>query len=200
MTYEGRAACRGKERFAAPAPLAYPETFSGNRLDAELMDLQTGHSEIDSQHEHLAQLVKGLDQVCEAQIRTGGSCTVCSPDKHPNCNKRLAELIADLLAFMFDHFSYEEKLMRQLPDTEECRAHVEEHTFAHAEVSRLLCELTTRLDRTNPIQSSLQLQQILKAWLGKHSETHDRKLAISLSGAYEAEIELDIELSRMLAA
>ena len=99
---------------------------------------------------------------------------------------------------MLEHFAYEERLMRLLPDTEECRTHIEQHQYAHAEISRLLSNLTAELDRGNPIQSAQHLQNILVSWLGKHAALQDLPLATSLDGAYDAEMNFDRKLSSLL--
>ena len=167
-------------------------------MNKENMNLETGHPAIDKQHQHLAQLVESLDSVCEIRRKTGTACLKCVPDCSSLCSDRLANLISELLSFMLDHFMYEEKLMRLLPDTEECRNHVEGHMYAHAEISRLLSQLTANLARTDPMQSSLRLQNIVNGWLGQHAIRFDSPLSVSLEGAYDAEIDFDKELSRLL--
>lgn len=157
-----------------------------------------GHPEIDKQHAQLQQIISGLEHVCAQQESTGTPCTRCSPLSFQTCNDRLARLISDLLGGMLDHFIYEEKLMRQLPDNAACRRHIDGHQQAHAEISRLLSELTLHLDRGNPRQSSLQLLHIANAWMGGHSEHYDSALAVSLDGAYGVEIGYDLELGRLL--
>lgn len=162
------------------------------------IDLHTGHPEIDRQHDRLTQLVDGLNLVCETKRETGGSCLHCPKEHHPVCNDRLAQLISDLLCFILEHFAYEEKLMRILPDTKECREHIEQHQYAHAEISRLLSNLTAELDRSNPIQSAQHLQNILVAWLGKHAAIQDVPLATALDEANNAEMDFDKKLSSLL--
>lgn len=163
------------------------------------MTALTGHPEIDRQHERLDGIIARLEQVC-ANHQTGApDCLSCPEASFPACNNRLADLIADLLGFMIEHFSYEEKLMRFLPDTELCRRHVSAHQQAHGEISRLLSELTANLDRDNPRQSALHLQHIAQAWMGGHARQFDSVLASSLEGAYAVELEYDQELIRLLA-
>lgn len=162
------------------------------------VSLHTGHAEIDRQHDSLSQQVNELNSVCEMQRQNGKPCLQCPKEHHLICKDRLAELISKLLGFMLDHFAYEERLMRLLPETDECRDHIEQHQYAHAEISRLLSDLTAKLDRGNPAQSALHLRNIIVAWLGRHGEKLDRPLAITLEGAYDAEIDLDRELSCLL--
>jgi len=159
----------------------------------------TGNSEIDKQHEQLDQLIDSLDQVCETKRQTKVPCLSCPPECHGVCNDRLANLIGDLLGFMLNHFSYEEKLMRLLNDTPENRKHIDGHQRAHAEISRLLSELTAKLDRENPRQSAIYLQNIASAWIGRHSEGMDAQLAHALGSAYSTEVDYDIELTKLLA-
>lgn len=95
------------------------------------------------------------------QRQTGEFCQQCRPEHQRVCAKRLSLLIGDLLGVMLDHFVYKEKLMRLLPDTVVCRDHIDSHQFAHAEISRLLSNLTAQMDRENPRQSAIHLGNIL---------------------------------------
>lgn len=169
-------------------------------MNKENMNLETGHPVIDKQHHHLSELVQRLDSVCEMRRQTGVACSACVSDCFSICSDRLANLISELLSFMLDHFVYEEKLMRLLPDTEECRNHIEGHMYAHAEVSCLLSQLTTSLAEADPMQSSIRLRNIINGWLGQHAIRYDTKLSISLEGVYDAEIDFDKELSRLLGS
>jgi len=162
------------------------------------INLHTGNPAIDEQHDRLAIMAESLGEVCEMQRQTGQFCRQCQPEHQRTCENRLSLLIADLLGFMLDHFVYEEKLMRLLPDTEVCRDHIDNHQYAHAEISRLLSNLTAQMDGENPRQSAIHLGNILRAWLGHHAATHDSTLAITLMGAYEAEVDLDRELTKLL--
>lgn len=159
----------------------------------------TGHPEIDKQHEELSQLIGGLESVCTLHEKTGESCQQCAQACQEACNDRLANLIADLLGFMVTHFAYEEKLMHHLPATAECIEHIAAHQLAHAEVSSRLSELTFKLDRDDPRQSSLRLQTIINGWIGGHSEAFDNALTETLEKAYAAEVNYDCELTKLLS-
>lgn len=164
------------------------------------MTALTGHPEIDRQHERLDRIIARLDIVCARSEGTTGGCLACPAESFLACNNRLADLIADLLGFMIEHFAYEEKLMRFLPDSDVCQRHIAAHQQAHGEISRLLSELTANLDRDNPRQSALHLQNIARAWMGGHARMFDSILANSLEGAYAVELDYDQELIRLLSS
>jgi len=164
----------------------------------EDIELDTGHPGIDKQHEHLAQMVQNLGALCEQRRKTGQPCVSCKPECLSLCKDRLADLITDLLGFMFEHFVYEEKLMRLLPDTEECANHIDGHTKAHADISQQLSQLTANLDKIDPRQSSMRLQKIISGWLGQHSVRYDCTLSATLVDSYDTEVDYDKELSKLL--
>jgi hemerythrin-like metal-binding protein len=159
----------------------------------------TGHHGIDAQHDELSTLIANLGAICQGSNNPDTSlCSACSPEHRSACTERLANLIAELLGFMVEHFAYEEKLMRLLPRTETCLHHIESHQMAHAEVSRQLSELAQQLDKENPRQCAQNLQHIVSAWMGAHSQGMDSVLASELQASYENEVHYDIELSKLL--
>jgi hemerythrin-like metal-binding protein len=160
--------------------------------------IMTGHRQIDSQHLELEQLIQKLASICETQNRSGSICSNCSSDNRNACVSRLDELLGDLLGFIVTHFSYEEKLMRQLPASPTCRQHIEQHKLAHAEVSSQLATLTRSLDREDPKQCGLRLQSIISAWMGAHMCNFDVQLAGTLESVIETELAFDIKLAELL--
>jgi hemerythrin-like metal-binding protein len=158
----------------------------------------TGHRQIDSQHHELEQLIQQLATVCETQNTSGSTCSECASDNRAVCVSRLDELLGDLLGFIVTHFSYEEKLMRQLPASPVCLQHIEQHKLAHAEVSSQLAALTGSLDREDPKQCGLRLQSIISAWMGAHMCNFDIQLAGTLEGVIETELAFDIKLAELL--
>lgn len=164
--------------------------------------LVTGHPGIDAQHDRLLALTGKLGDICVTTEHHGSAspCATCVHRERSACAASVAELIGDLLGFMIEHASYEEGLMRRLPATPVCRQHVEAHTFAHAEISHRLSELTFGLDEANPHGCAHRLQNIVVAWLGSHAARLNRPHAAELEMAYVKEISLDVELAGLLAA
>ncbi len=160
--------------------------------------LTTGHRQIDSQHHELEQLLQPLSKVCEAQYKSGSGCSECSSEYRAACTNRLGELLGNLLGFVITHFSYEEKLMRQLPATPVCRQHIEEHRFAHAEISSQLADLTHSLDREYPQPHALRLLNIISHWMGAHICSFDVQLAGKLQDAVNTELDYDLKLVALL--
>lgn len=158
----------------------------------------TGHRQIDSQHQELEMLIQQLGRICEAQNRSGNSCSRCPAEYRADCIKRLDGLLGDLLGFVVTHFAYEEKLMRQLPATPLCRRHIEEHQLAHAEVSSQLTAVTRSLDREDTKQCALRLQNVVSAWMGAHMCNFDVQLAGKLEDVIDTELAYDIKLAELL--
>lgn len=82
-----------------------------------------------------------------------------------------------LLDFLSEHFSSEDNLMRQLPQTPECAQHMGEHKWAHAEIMDHLNGEIDKLDRENPKQSILSIQNIISASMSDHIANVDVKLS-----------------------
>ncbi len=160
--------------------------------------LMTGHRQIDSQHLELEQLIQQLGTVCETQNKSGSSCSGCPVDCRIVCTSRLDGLLGDLLGFVVTHFSYEEKLMRQLPATQACRQHIDEHQLAHAEISSQLADLTRSLDSDDPKQRALRLQKVIGTWMGAHTCSLDVQLGGKLQDAIGTELGYDIKFAELL--
>jgi hemerythrin-like metal-binding protein len=158
----------------------------------------TGHQQIDSQHHELEQLIQQLATVCEVENRSGSNCSDCFPESRAACIGRLDKLLGDLIGFIVTHFSYEEKLMRQLPATPLCREHIERHKWAHAEVSGQLTTLASNLNHDDPKRCALRLQSVVSAWMGAHMCNFDVRLADNLESVTETELAYDIKLAELL--
>ncbi len=144
----------------------------------------TGHQETDSQHIALEQLIRQLDASCETRGKSGGGCIECPAEYRAECTDRLTALLGEVMDFITTHFSYEDKLMRQLPKTPAITQHVAEHKWAHAEIISQLTEATDDLDRENPKMSTLRIQEIIGACMG----THIGGLDVQLAGYLESKI------------
>ena len=158
----------------------------------------TGHQQIDSQHRELEQLIQQLAAVCEVKNRSGSDCSECFPESRAACLGRLDKLLGDLIGFIVTHFSYEEKLMRQLPATPLCREHIERHKWAHAEVSNQLTALAINLNHDDPKLCALRLQSVVSAWMGAHMCNFDVRLADKLESVTETELAYDMKLAELL--
>jgi hemerythrin-like metal-binding protein len=161
--------------------------------------LKTGNHAIDEQHANLDKIVNGLEHVCADACDEGRDCSGCDQDNRCQCSLKLEDLLFDLLACMADHFTYEENLMRTLPPSPVRDRHIDAHTFAHAEISRLMSELTAKLDLQTPLKSARELQKIAAVWMGKHTDRFDSPLALAIEGAHDVELLYDIELGIMLS-
>jgi hemerythrin-like metal-binding protein len=163
-----------------------------------LHQVTTGHQEIDGQHARLDDLIRELDGVC---LKKGSSCAAqnCPQGHRDHCNDRLAHILFDLLSFMMEHFSFEERLMRLLPHAPDCDEHIGLHKFAHAELSHQLSQLALHLDKENPSQSVNVLYQTINHWMGVHM-TH-REYSVAKESASTnpiREVGLDVQLVELL--
>ncbi len=159
----------------------------------------TGHPGIDAQHQELAGLIARLDDICVDDVVNRPDCALCPELSREVCIGRLADLIGELLGFMVEHFRYEEQLMRLLTPSPEAMRHIHAHKRAHAEVSEQLSALTFGLDGGDPRACAQRLQNIIEAWMGGHSQTHDSHLAGALEAAFGHEVDYDQELVRLMA-
>lgn len=160
--------------------------------------LMTGHPQIDSQHLKLEELIQQLSAICEAKDKSGSRCSDCPADRPIACTSRLDGFLGDLLGFAMTHFAYEEKLMCQLPATQACRQHIDEHQQAHAAVSDQLADLTRISDVDDPNRRALRLQKVVSTWMGVHMLSHDVQLAGKLQGAIDMELNCDVRLAALL--
>lgn len=163
-------------------------------MNARLSSPITGHPAIDQQHQQLDDLILQFEALCAEPHSPACAKEACSQESREQCLTALGNLLSDLLCFLVDHFAYEEQLMGLLPDTPECRRHVDAHTFAHAELSARLSELAGQLDDQHPRECAARLQKILNSWMGGHTQAFDMALANSLEEASNAELKYDVEL------
>ena len=171
----------------------------------------TGNHQIDQQHLLLLQLIAKLEDLCDdkpERFQEQSACGIerlapcscaCCASKIEACAEQLTDLLSDLLSYMLEHFAYEERLMRLLPQNEVCKDHIEKHTKAHADISRMLCKLAESVDPANPRASAVHLHGIVREWMGAHTLAHDNGLASELQSVYRCEIDLDVALARLLS-
>ncbi len=139
-------------------------------------ELVTGHPVIDAEHGQLLSAMSGLRRVCD-DFAGRGDCLGCSMATQGKCESELIGLLGDLLAFILDHFSTEERVMRQsllvMVDRDLCEAHMEDH----AAISSQVQQVVSRLDRKNTIGRIRELDQLLSQWTRNHIQLHDKILA-----------------------
>lgn len=138
-------------------------------------ELVTGHPIIDTEHGQLLLAMTGLRRVCDDVRRS--DCSGCGMATQDKCESELIGLLGDLLAFILDHFSTEERIMRQslllMVDRDLCESHMEDH----AAISSKVQQVVSRLDRKNTIGRIRELDQLLNQWIRNHIQLHDKLLA-----------------------
>lgn len=166
-------------RYEADVPMLFESTFETAGCREALADLpaalDTGNHLIDDEHRLLLSIMRDLRRVCidPAGLET---CRGCSSSRQASCEKDVVSLLGDLFAFILEHFSSEERIMRdammQVTDRELCDAHVEDH----AAIAQKVQEIVSRLDREQTVRRIRELDTLLARWIENHIGLHDLML------------------------
>ena len=135
--------------------------------------LKTGHEEIDREHAVLLDLLTQLDGVCLVTPMVSAVCTGCSAGRHRACEDALLDILTRVLGFTVDHFAFEEKAMHWLPGSPERAAHCDAHIEDHARISKALHDLAVSLAPADIIGTGIELQTVIRCWLGEHIMNFD---------------------------
>lgn len=135
--------------------------------------LATGHPEIDREHAVLLELLKKLENVCVLPAKPSAACAGCTHAQRLACDFSLVDVLGSVLGFTVDHFAFEEKAMRWLPDSIERSAHCGAHIDDHERISRELRDLALSIDSPDIIRSGVELQVIIRQWIGEHIVNFD---------------------------
>lgn len=160
--------------------------------------IQTGHAEIDHQHQLLDSMLDELNVLCAvAPIAEPTNCQACGERQIRKCKAHLGALLSRLADFLEGHALYEERMMELLPDSRECQAHVRAHKLAHQVVGKRLEHLGEVVASQEPLLVSKDIWSVINTWLGDHSRSFDRRLVI-MAQESNPEINYDSELVAML--
>jgi DNA-binding CsgD family transcriptional regulator/hemerythrin len=159
---------------------------------------QTGHGEIDQQHEILDTMVHQLESLCPKIDRNPDpACRDCDQAQQQHCRNLLTSMVSDLSAFLIGHATYEERMMELLPDTPTCQAHVKAHKAAHQGIDRQLRKLAAQVANDMPRASGVEVWRIVGDWLGDHTSLFDHRL-VRMTRSASPEMDYDSELVSML--
>lgn len=143
--------------------------------------LATGNPLLDDEHRMLLGIMRKLRGLC-IDLSGMEHCNACQQARRSSCEKDLVGLLGDLFAFILEHFSSEEKIMRQsmmrLTERAWCDAHVEDH----AAIAQKVQEIVARLNEQQTVQRLRELDTLLSRWLENHVGLHDRMLVRWLNG------------------
>lgn len=149
--------------------------------------LVTGSALIDNEHRLLLTIMKNVRQICIAPERLN-DCRACGEPKQAACERDLISQLGDLFAFILDHFTTEERIMRdallQLTDQAQREAHVEDH----AAIAEKVQQIVAHLDRDQVVQRIRELDALLATWIENHIGMHDMMLVRSL--AHQGELNV----------
>lgn len=155
----------------------------------------TGHAEIDHQHAILISMAQELARFCPVPVRDPNATPMqCSASERQRCIKTLTSITDEMQAFLVGHAIYEERLMELLPRTAQCSAHVAEHTAAHQGIAKRLKRIAQQIDKDCPKLQAVELERIVREWMGDHADSFDSALAGHLGRGKKSEVEFDGEL------
>lgn len=142
--------------------------------------LVTGNALIDEEHRVLLGIMKQVRSIC-ADPEHFVDCRACGTAKQATCEKDLINHLGDLFAFILDHFTNEERIMRdallQITDQAQSEAHVEDH----AAIAEKVQQIVARLDRDQVVERIRELDTLLATWISNHIGMHDMILVRSLA-------------------
>ena len=133
----------------------------------------TGHPEIDREHAVLLEMLQQLEKVCVLAPKQGARCADCSHAQHLACDFSLVDVLGRVLGYTVDHFAFEEKAMRWLPESLERSVHCGAHIEDHERISRELRDLALSIESPDVIGSGIELQTIIRQWIGEHILNYD---------------------------
>ncbi|OHC66768.1 MAG: hypothetical protein A2045_04395 [Rhodocyclales bacterium GWA2_65_20] len=133
-----------------------------------LPTLTTGLPEIDQEHAFLLDLLTQLDTVCALTPNPDAACADCTQAQRLSCELVLVSILSKALCFTVDHFTFEEKTMRWLPQSPERSAHCGAHIDDHEKISRELRDIALSIESSDIIRSGVELQEVIRRWLDEH--------------------------------
>ncbi len=134
--------------------------------------LDTGNALIDDEHRLLLSVMRNVRSICLDPARFS-DCLTCPTTRQAVCERDLVGMLGDLFSFILDHFSTEERIMRDsmmlLTDHDLCEAHVEDH----AAIAQKVQEIVSRLDTEHTVERIRELDDLLARWIENHIGLHD---------------------------
>ena len=161
-------------RYEADAPLMV-ESQSRSIMTDLPPALETGNYLIDDEHRLLLGIMGNLRRVCIDPANLD-SCRGCDRLRQSSCEKEVVSQLGDLFAFILEHFSTEERIMRDalmsMTDKALCDAHIEDH----AAIAQKVQEIVSRLDSEQTVRRIRELDTLLRRWVDNHIGLHDLML------------------------
>lgn len=137
--------------------------------------LDTGNALIDDEHRLLLAVMRNVRRICLDPVQFS-DCRTCLTTRRAVCERDLVGTLGDLFSFILDHFSTEERIMRDsmmlVTDHDLCEAHVEDH----AAIAQKVQEIVSRLDTEHTVERIRELDNLLARWIDHHIGLHDLML------------------------
>jgi hemerythrin-like metal-binding protein len=150
-----------------------------DQIDGSLPDgrslspgLITGNEFVDREHHRLCELIDDLRTVC-GSYHLKSSCEGCSDIKIETCEARYLDCVGGLIDFMCEHFSSEERLMKERGIAASQRERYLSHIEDHASLSDHALGLLKKKDRQLTVQQIAEMASVVRSWIDGHIETYD---------------------------
>lgn len=147
--------------------------LSNGELPPELI---TGHQVIDQEHRFLVSAIVDLRKICIDQLRLK-DCTDCAHKQQQHCEAQMLAMLGDVFAFILEHFTTEESVMRDslllMVDRDLCEAHMEDHAAISLAVQRIV----SSLDTEHVVSRIRELDALFIRWVTNHVALHDMILS-----------------------
>lgn len=126
------------------------------------------------EHEH-GVLLKQLERLHTMLPCPQGDpdCQPCGDGQLYACQDVIDDFYVELVNYMLEHFSREDKIMRNVDCHPDQRDRFREHSEAHASMME---QLAATVGALLPLHDKLSLLMLIEHWLHEHIATHDAPL------------------------
>jgi len=137
-------------------------------------DLNLAGVRIDRDHRALTKLIEGVGRICTETAQP--DCDRCPAQRYAACIAAVADVGGRVMVFLLDHFAYEERLMRLLPQTPRVHRHCLDHRGEHVEFSTRYNGFVSRLGSDSLLAGAQGLEELVIAWTREHALKYDEEL------------------------
>lgn len=132
------------------------------------------------EHEHAA-LLQHLERLHALLPCPGGTtdCGPCGADRAQACQDEVDGFYLDLVNFMLEHFTHEDRIMRRAEPVSGLREAFAMHSEDHAVMME---RIAAAVGSAMPVDDKLSLMQVVRNWLHEHISHHDALLLHWLHG------------------
>lgn len=136
------------------------------------VELETGIPIIDAEHQRLRELIGQLQGICDSYCDKF-SCSGCGDDRILSCEQQLIACLTEILGFMVDHFSHEERLLKSRHMTQAEKDLFAVHVEDHVQLIENVVAITTLEDLQRTVRRIAETAAILDRWITEHIRRYD---------------------------